>query len=281
MITILRIIIVLIISAFLTSCTDVIDVEVPTTVPRLVIEASLDWEKGTLGNEQVIKLSTSTPYFDSESTSIVTGASVRVTNDNNGAEFIFIDQNNGEYLTSNFIPELNKSYTLEIVYNGDTFVAHETLTPVVDITAIYQSLEEGDDEALEVNVDFNDPVNEENYYFFKIQEQADVLPTFFDISDEFTNGNLISVYNEREEDEDINQVEYTSGDVVNIKFYGISKRYYNYIGLLIQQYESTGDPFSTTPVALKGNCINISHAENYAFGYFRLTQVVKSSYTFQ
>ena len=56
---------VLLIYLILTACTDVVDVEVPVAPERLVIEASLAWELGTLGNVQTIKLSTSTPYFES------------------------------------------------------------------------------------------------------------------------------------------------------------------------------------------------------------------------
>lgn len=52
------------------------------------------------------------------------------------------------------------------------------------------------------------------------------------------------------------------------------------MSLLISQYESGGDPFSTTPVAIKGNCINQTQKDNYAFGYFRLTQVEETDYTF-
>jgi len=274
--------IVLIISIVLTSCTDVIDVEVQTAEARLVIEASLDWEKGTIGNEQTIKLSLSTPYFNSEENSIVTGAQVSVINNNNQLEFIFEDQNNGEYTTSSFVPELNHDYTLIVQYNGETYTADETMMPVADLDAIYQSTEEGfDDEVLEVNADFVDPIDEENYYLFKIQKQNDLLPVLLDISDKFTDGNQISVYYEREEDEDINQEEFAVGDIVDVEFYGISKQYYNYIGLLILQYESIGDPFSSTPVALKGNCVNTTDTNNYAFGYFRLTQKVTASYTFE
>ncbi len=40
------------------------------------------------------------------------------------------------------------------------------------------------------------------------------------------------------------------------------------------------DFFDTTPVAVKGNCLNETNSDNYAFGYFRLTEVVKASYTF-
>ncbi len=274
--------ILIIISIIFNSCTDVIDVDVSVAPSRLVIEASLDWEKGTLGNEQKIKLSISTPYFDSNINTMVTGASVKIINDNDATQYLFIDQDNGYYTITNFVPELNQSYTLEVLYNGETYIAHENLMSVVDIEEIYQSRENGfNNEALEVNVDFNDPADFDNFYLFKFQKQGDLLPVLLGISDEFTNGNETTVFYEREKDEDINQEEFAPGDIVNIHFYGISEQYYNYISLLIQQYENSGGPFSTTPVALKGNCINITVPEHYAFGYFRLTQVVKASYTFE
>ncbi len=281
MTTILRIIIATIVSSILfTSCTDVIDVNVPEAESRLVIEASIDWEKGTLGNNQTVKLSTLTPYFEQELVP-ATGASVLITNDNDGTEFTFTDQNNGNYTINNFIPELNQSYTLEVLYNGETYIANETLTPGVDIEGVYQSTDKGLSDVLEVNVDFQDPANEENYYFFKIKEQADALPTLFDIKDEFVDGNLINVFNERDKDEDINQEEYKEGDIVDIKLHAISKQYFEYISLLIVQFDAADNPFGTIPVPLKGNCINETDPDNYAFGYFRLTEVVKTSYTFQ
>ncbi len=281
MTTILRLILAIILSSILfTSCTDVIDVDVPEAESSLVIEASIDWEKGTLGNNQTVKLSTSTPYFE-QGLVPVSGASVIITNDNDGNEFLFTDQNNGNYTTNNFIPGLNQSYTLEVIYNGETYKANETLTPVAAIEEVYQTTEKGLSDVLEVNVDFQDPADEENYYFFKLKEQADTLPTLFDIKDEFVDGNLINVFNEREKDEDINQEEYKAGDAVDIKLHGISKQYFEYISLLILQFDAVDNPFGTIPVPLKGNCINETDSNKDAFGYFRLTEVVKRTYTFQ
>ena len=70
---------IILISITYLSCQDVSDVDVPEEPPRLVIESSIDWEKGTTGSEQIIKLSTSTPYFEIFSNTMVTGASVKVT----------------------------------------------------------------------------------------------------------------------------------------------------------------------------------------------------------
>ena len=263
-----------------TSCEDVIDVDVQTAPARLTIEASLDWEKGTTGDNQTIKLSTSTPYFDTTSNTGVTGASVKVTNDSSGVEFIFTDQNNGAYTTTEFVPVLNQSYTLEVVYNGENYSAKETLMPVADIKEVNQSTEDGfDDEVLEVNLKFDDPIDEDNYYLLRFKEVGDLLSEFEDFDDEFVNGNEISWYYEKEEDSESKTEEFVPGDVVNIDLYGISEGYYNYIRILIEQSEGVG-LFSATPVALKGNCINLDNAKNYANGYFRLTQVSRRTYTF-
>lgn len=264
-----------------TSCEDVVDVDVQTAPARLTIEASLDWEKGTQGNNQMIKLSTSTPFFDTTTNTAVTGASVQVTNNSNGAVFVFADQNNGQYTTTEFVPILNQSYTLEVLYDGEEYSATETLMSVADIKEVTQSTEDGfDDEALEVNVIFDDPNQEGNYYLFRFKKQGDLLSELESLSDEFVNGNEISWYYEKEDDDEDDSEEFMPGDIVDISLFGISEAYYNYISILIDQSDG-GGLFSATPVALKGNCINLTNPENYANGYFRLTEVVNRRYTFQ
>jgi len=271
---------VVVISLVLSSCTDVIEVDVLFEGSRLVIEASLDWEKDTFGFAQTIRLSESIPYFDGNSTSIVTGASVKVTNDMNGDVVEFIDQNNGNYTTLSFRPLLNRTYTLEVIYNGETYIANETLKPVVNIKDVNRSTQNGfDKNAIEVNIYFDDPAETENYYLVSFQAQNDLFPALLDLSDEFTNGNERSVFYEKLEDEETGETELQPGDIVDIELYGISKTYYNYIRLLIEQSGSSGDPFSTVPAPIKGNCSNRDNPDNFAYGYFRLTQVDRITYT--
>ena len=261
------------------SCEDVIDVDVQTAPERLTVEASLDWEKGTTGNNQTIKLSTSSAYFAENQNTPVTSATVKVTNTNTLEEFIFTNENNGNYTTASFNPIVDNTYNLEIVYNSETYIATENLKSVTNITRVKQSAEKGfNDEALEVNVYFNDPEEEENYYLFKYKEEGDLFFELEDVDDEFINGNEVSWWYEKDEDDD--QGEFVAGDKVEIEMYGISKAYFNYIRTLIEQSEGVG-LFGATPVALKGNCINQTKTENYAHGFFRLTQVVKTNYTFE
>jgi hypothetical protein len=264
------------------SCTDVIDVEVPTAPPRLVIEASIDWEKGTTGSRQQINLSTSTPFFDNLQESPVTGALVKITNDDDRTEFLFRDQNDGSYVTSSFVPKIGQSYTLEIEHRGETYIAQETMIPVVEIDDVFQSADNGfDKNALEVNVLFTDPPNVPNFYLAKFQRRGDLFPTLFDIRDEFTDGNQIKIIYERIENEDTGEKEFVPGDIVDISLIGISSQYYDFIRLLNSQSGNTGNLFSTIPAEIKGNCVNMTNPDNYAFGYFRLTEVDKEVYTFE
>ena len=270
----------LLLLVFFTACTDVIDVEVPSEEPRLVIEASINWEKETTGNNQRIKLSKSTPYFDTNGVEPVLGASVKITNDTNGTVFVFTDNSDGSYSTDSFVPLVNNSYTLEVINEGETYVAQENLIAAPSILSVYQSTDYFFQDLLEVNFEFLDPIDEVNYYFIKFQEEADLLPTLSTLKDEFINGSLITISNERRENENINQVAYAPGDFVDMELYGISKRYYDYMTILINQSES-GGPFDTTPVPLRGNCINVNNPDSYPYGYFRITEVSKATYLFE
>tara|TARA_R110002051_G_scaffold165130_3_gene235998 strand:+ start:57040 stop:57879 length:840 start_codon:yes stop_codon:yes gene_type:complete len=260
------------------SCSDVIDVDVQTDTLRLVVEASLDWEKGTTGNEQSIMLRTSTPFFETQSTDVI-GAEVSVTNDSTGEVYLFTDQNNGTYTTTTFNPELGANYTLEIIYNGETYTASDTLNAVPDITEVYQDTEDGfDDETIELHIVFTDFEEEGDNYFFKFKRPQDLLPTLELGDDEFINGNEVDWWYEIDDDEDEEIKPLAPGDIVNITMHSISKPYYNYMDIVIDQMGGVGI-FSATPVDVKGNCINTTNPNNYAHGYFRVTQKNTITYT--
>ncbi len=269
----------LFIIAQLVSCEDVVDVEVQNGPTRLVVEASINWEKGTSGNVQTIKLRSSTPFFNTASNP-VTGATVVVINNANDETYNFVDQNNGEYRTTTFEPVLGQSYSLQIIHDGEVYSATETMTSVADITEVFQDTEDGfEDDVLEVHIAFTDPIEMGNNYLFRFQREGDLLPVLEVAEDEFVNGNEIDWWYEIEEDEDNNILPFAPGDIVAIEMFGISKDYYNYINILIEQLGGVG-LFEATPVAVRGNCINETNPENYPFGYFRLTEVVRTSYTF-
>ena len=269
-----QIIIIILITVFTFSCEDVVDIDLPTAEPRLVIDASINWFKGTTGNDQRIRLTLSVPFYDSEIPPAL-NAQVFIT-DLNGNTFTFIDnRNSGLYINTEFIPELNGIYNLTINYNGETFTATETLKSVAEIEYVEQNLEGGfTGEETEIKAYFTDPGDAENYYFFEYIPNFNVTPSLDTFKDEFVNGNEIFGFYV---DEDLN-----IGDDIIIRNYGVSERFYEFMFILLQQSsEDGGGPFETQPATVRGNCVNQTNPENFPFGYFRLSEVSEFNYTIE
>ena len=263
--------ILLLISLLLVSCTDVVNVDVPTGKERLVVEASINWFKGTLGNEQEIKLSKSTPFFARNRLNPIANAQVKVVNTISGASFVFNHTENGVYKTTHFVPVLNASYSLEIIYHGNTYTAKETLLPVSKITRVEQTKDHGfTDEDIEVRIYFNDPPNVENNYLARFKSSGKTLAYLETLEDEFVDGNQNFF---EYEDED-----FKVDDQLDITLFGISKAYYNYMTLLIEQSDSDG---FRIPTPLIGNCKNINDTKEEVLGYFRLSEADKANHRIQ
>ena len=253
------------------SCEDIIDVDLNDAPPRLVVDASIKWFKNTPGNEQSIKLTISAPYFDEDVTP-ATGAQVSITNTSN-VSFTFLEVGNtGIYITSNFIPIINETYTLTIIYQGDSYSGTETLKSVAPIDFVEQKDDGGfTGEETELKAFYTDPADEENYYFFEFISDIPAIPSLAVYEDQYTNGNQIfGFYTE----EDL-----TTDDVVIIRNHGVSREFYNFMFILLQQNsQSGGGPFETQPATVRGNCVNQTHPENFPFGYFRLSEVSELIY---
>lgn len=256
------------------SCEDVIEIELNEAPPRLVIDAGINWFKNTSGNQQSIRLSLTAPFFD-ENVPPANDAIVFIT-DSNGNIFNFIEVGEtGIYNNSNFNPRIDETYSLNINYNNEIYVATETLKSVVPIDFVEQRDDGGflgDD--IELKALYTDPANIENFYFFEFITDISSIPTLEVYEDRFTDGNQIFGFF-TEEDIDV-------GDEVTIRNYGVSERFYDFMFTLLQQgSEENGGPFETQPATVRGNCINQTNPNNFPFGYFRLSEVDEVIYTIQ
>jgi len=255
----------------LNSCEEVVDVKLDSAPPRLVVDAALNWIKGTTGNNQVIYLSTTADYFGTEIPK-VSGATVVVTNNSN-VDFNFLEAAPGEYICTNFQPVLGETYTLTIVSNGVTYKATETLKSVSDILNIEQKNDGGfTGDQIEIKTFYNDPGDEDNYYLFRYVRN-NTLAVFRASDDRFVQGNTtFDIYSH--EDLEVN-------DNVNIRLMGISRQYYNYMNILISVAQGGGGPFQTPPATVRGNVINQNNQANYPLGYFSLSEVAETNYVIE
>ncbi|MDO6597144.1 DUF4249 domain-containing protein [Oceanihabitans sp. 2_MG-2023] len=269
-----QVIILILLCVFTFSCEDVIDINVPTESPKLVIDASINWLKDTPGNEQSIKLTLSADFYE-DLIPPANNAQVSITDLNNNTFDFVEDGQTGIYQNNTFIPEINGVYNLTIIYNDEVYNATETLKSVSEIDFVEQELNGGfTGEETEIKVYFTDPAEQENYYFFEYVSSIEDSPVLDTLTDEFINGNQIfGLYIE----EDLEP-----GDTITAKHFGVSERFYEFMFLLLQQTsDDGGGPFETQPATVRGNCINLTNPENFPFGYFRLSEVAEIQYTIQ
>ena len=253
------------------TCEDVIELDLKTATPRLVIDASITWFKKTSGNNQLIKLTLTAPYYNTN-VPPATGATVSITDTHNNT-YNFIEENNsGIYRNQSFIPEINGVYKLKIIYKNEVYTATEILTPVVPIDKVEQKSNGGfSGEEIEIKAYYTDPKDFKNYYFFEFinRESNKLCLDVYD--DKFIEGNQFFAFYSNEN--------IKKGDELIIQNHGVSQRFYEYMVILLQQsYNESGNPFEVQPATLRGNCINDTNPENYPFGYFRASEVSVFNY---
>jgi hypothetical protein len=261
-----RIVILLFVFALFTSCEDVVEIDLNTSDPRLVIEGSVNLlEDGT--SNSTVKLTLTAPFFDNQIPT-VDDASVTVTGDN-GIVYSFNYTDNGIYQSS-LVPQSGINYTLEVIYMGETYSATEQLVSVSSLEFVEQNNDGGfSGEDIELKVFFMDPPGLGDHYFFEgISERGIELDTFYD---EFFDGNQIFAFYSVEDLE--------AGDAVRFNLYGVNDQFYNFMFVLLQQgSDQGGGPFETQPATVRGNMINETNSDNFPLGYFRVSEVSSLTY---
>jgi len=248
------------------NCEKVIEVDVPSIEPKLIIDAALEvyFNQDNITANNNIKLSLSADYFD-EVIPAVTDATVFVTNlsDNTIINYSSIDNDGNYQPTASFIPADDVEYELTVIYNDEIYKGKATKVKSTPFTSVVQ----GDEtlfsgEETELKISFVDEPIVENYYLFNFDKNL-----YTTIDDTFFNGaeyNFSFFYSEDEVD---------LPETVNLKIAGVSKDYYTYFQILSSQSGGGGGgPFESIPSSLLGNMINTTEEENFPLGYFHISE---------
>ncbi len=248
------------------SCEKVINVDVPRTEPKLVIDAAFEvlFDENPVTANTTVKLRLSADYFEDNIPAVI-NATVFLTNLNNNTIINFSDANaDGNYQpNSAFIPQENVDYELTVIYNNETYKGNATRIKSSPFTNVIQ----GDDtlfsgKETEIEVDFKDDGTAENYYLFDFTNNI-----FLAIEDRFFNGSDYNFSYFYQEDD----IELPAN--ITLKMSGISKDYYTYFRVLIEQSGlNAGGPFETVPSSLLGNMINTTNEANFPLGYFHISE---------
>ena len=248
------------------NCEKVVDIDVPTIEPKLIIDASFEvlFNESPVKANVVVKLKLSTDYFD-DTIPTVSDAIVFLTNTADNAVINFSDVNlNGNFTPIiNFIPKDAIAYELTVIYKNEIYKGNATKVKSTKIDSAIQ----GDEtlfsgKEIEVKVAFKDNVDNENYYLFNFTNNL-----FLPLEDRFFNGtnyNFSFFYQEEEIEVPTN---------VTVTMSGITKDYFTYFRILQNQSgTSGGGPFQSVPSSLLGNVINKTNGDNFPLGYFHISE---------
>jgi len=240
---------------FLTSCEDVIEIELNYMGPKLVIEGIIN----DFDNQCIIKLSRTTDYFNRKTNPAVSDAVIKLT-DNSGTIVNFFETEPGIYKEESVQTKPNIIYTLNIHSEGNDYVAKATIPQKVNIDSLtckYNSQSILYEIGYVVSCHFSDPEKFRNYYRLKtynISEKTQARNSKDLYNDDLFNGNKV----ELPWSYDV----YQESDTVVVELYTLDVQTYDYYKTLFSISGGAEMMSFTTPANPNTN-IN-----NGALGYF-------------
>lgn len=177
---------------YLISCTDVIDVNLNDSDPRLIIESSISDQSGSC----IAKLSKSVNFSEPNTFPAVSGAEITIADDIGNTAKLH-ETLYGTYKASIFSGKPGRRYTLTILVDGQIYTANSTMPePVIIDTLEQENFSIGafgnNDVSKIVIVKFHDPPVSGNYYRFVQQVNNCISSVVFIDDDKFQNGGYVS-----------------------------------------------------------------------------------------
>lgn len=236
------------------SCEKEIELNVPQATPKLVIEAIV-----TDSDDSYVRITKSKSIYENEETGFeaINDASVTISDDD-GNTYIFNNVNSyGYYMLEGFIGISGRTYSLDIDADGEHITATDKMLSHVDIEAIsFKDIPISDEGEKQVICHFQDDIETEDYYFFRVIETPSPNPfgNYKTVrGDLLFNGLLAEVA--------MKHFFSTPGTLIDVQLYHINKENYKYFYTL-GSIEGGGPFGGGTP----GNPINT--VEGDAIGFF-------------
>lgn len=269
-------------SILLISCQEVIDLELETNAPELVIDASLDWKVSEASNIQKVKLYKTNSYYTSEQPEKISDAEVEVTT-YFGERFVFNLNSENEFECHHFTPELDKDYLLKIKHNGQEYTSKARMrkAPVIDVSKIVQIDNAGvNKDRKSIRILLETEENQENSFFAEIKflNQDKVKDRLYAFDDKFfKSGEALLLLSEREDEKEV----FEKDKEIQIRVYRVSSQYKQIVELMLGNAldaAGAGPPAFSIPSRVNGNIYNEQNPKQNPLGAFRVAQYTEVVY---
>lgn len=210
----------------LSSCEDVVNLDLNSVEPLLVIDATISANGGC----RVVL--TQTQDFDStESWNRLTGAEITLTDNETGESETLIFDNQFQYYHSLKPTFEGHKYSISIEYENNIYSASETIPQTVPIDSLYimrvRMDSKEDSPWMTPIIKFNDPAGERNYYMATIYVNGNRMKSVYNFDDEYKDGKIYEPVLGFDSS-DNNDDELKIGDEVSVEMESLSYGSYRY-----------------------------------------------------
>lgn len=231
----------------LSSCLDVVPLDVPKAAPLLVVEGQVTDE----GTPAAVTLALTQPYFTDTPPPPVTGATLTLEDDQ-GQRDELREERPGYYRGSGTVlGRIGGRYTLTIVADGQTYRAETEIrrTPVIDSVSLqFKPKQQGFDEGYYALYNGPELPGVGDYYRFKVYKNEVLFNEPGDLivsSDELVDGNYISGL-------ELNGEPLVKGDKLTVELQSIPRDYFYFLNEMTTQINNVG-LFATSPANVRTN----------------------------
>jgi hypothetical protein len=275
-----------------TSCTTDLNVKLDSIPAELVVDGAISTDT----TEHVVYLKKTGNYFSDQPASVVSGASVALSDGITSITLPEDEQEKGAYKTpSNYFGVVGRTYTLtisDIDVNEDgikeVYTASSTLNAVPPLKKIQVEKQKLFYENVwAVNSWMKDPSGISNYYLTKAYKNnaciSDTITEWGLVNDALFDGaevcgrTMLYIHSDNKADK------IHSGDRVMLEICGITSDYYNFIGEVQIEFRGHNPLFGGQPANIRTNIILTSpkNATNNPRGYFAAYAISRAETIFK
>lgn len=247
-------IIVMSLFTVITSCEEVIEIDLNSSDPRLVIEGVITDQSGPYK----VQITNTTDYYNPGDYPTISGAVVTISDDAGNFETLS-ETEPGIYQTDSLQGFPGRSYSLSVEINDEIYEASSTMPNANEIDSLYNTFEErgfrGD--VYSFGCIFTDNPGVEDYCRIKVYRNNDADPTYFLYNGRLSDGNTI-------EYERFRRMELELNDTVKVELLSIDEGMYDYFSTLSNVVASDPRMMGSTQVPANP----ISNISGDVLGYF-------------
>jgi hypothetical protein len=284
--TLKSITLLLLIALGLTSCQEVVDIDVPSREPLISVVGRVTDSEGV-----VVTISVSADYFSQVTTPKINDARVFLFEDDVMVSELTKNPDFDGYYTSGFGGQIGKSYEIlvEIPEGSPYFESSswrstpEIMRPTVVLDSFnVKYLRRADgvfEEGYYAQVYFQELPGRGDHYRIIRHYNDSVVAQDINITDDlgidgaYFGGPGFPAYAYSGPLEDV-------GDSLGLEISSVSEQYYDYLAVIVAQVFQVGSTFDPPPAPVIGNIYNVDNPKQYGYGYFAASALASGGTTF-